>query len=97
MDICLSQLPTIIEEGTAFRVSLYCRGNPQETPYLHYRHLDFMCCTQNSGVRDLVFHIPRKKDAAYRVFKIGSARDSGWVLIWLTFLGGREVRDRISL
>lgn len=26
VDICLSQLPTIIEEGTAFRVSVFAMG-----------------------------------------------------------------------
>lgn len=43
VDICLSQLPTIIEEGTAFRVSPHFKETPpQGTLFLHCRHLVFV-------------------------------------------------------
>lgn len=43
VDICLSQLPTIIEEGTAFRVSPHLRETPpQGTLCLHCRYLVLM-------------------------------------------------------
>lgn len=43
VDICLSQLPTIIEEGTAFRVSPHFKEIPPKgTLFLHCRYLVFM-------------------------------------------------------